>query len=265
MPIPLIPPELQFIDADGHPIAGGTVGTYVPGTTTGKATWSDMEGTAYNSNPVVLDAAGRCKIYGSGDYRLIVQDVYGELVFDAETSSIVSAAMQPVVSAPTIAEAQRLLGIDPNLDALVAAEQARALTAEANLQTQITNEVNRATAQEGALAGQIAAESTSRSTADTNLQNEINAINAEIATFNLGGIRSGTVLTDTSGNATVTFSPAFANTTTAASLGAYDTSYPPAYAQTLALSTSSWTFVVKRVSDDTTMGNLTFGWWATGI
>ena len=61
--------ELQFSDANGHPYAGGTLELLVPGTTTPKDTWTDPDGAALNTNPIVLDAAGRCIVYGDGAYR----------------------------------------------------------------------------------------------------------------------------------------------------------------------------------------------------
>src|SRR4029077_2908869 len=105
-------PELQFLDADGKPYAGGSVATYVPGTTTPKATWVDPGEAALNTNPIILDAAGRCIIYGSGDYRIILRDAAGNQIYDQLSSTVVSDAMQPVVSAPTIGDAVHLLGLD---------------------------------------------------------------------------------------------------------------------------------------------------------
>jgi hypothetical protein len=61
-------PEPQFCDANGQPYAAGTIETYVPGTSTPKQTWLDPLQAALNTNPIVLDAAGRCVMYGDGDY-----------------------------------------------------------------------------------------------------------------------------------------------------------------------------------------------------
>ena len=120
MAVPVVSPLLQWSDADGNPYAGGSIETYVPGTSTPKATWVDPDQLAANTNPVVLDAAGRSLMYGDGDYRLVVRDAAGNLIADFEATTIVSAAMAPVVAAPTIADALVLLGIDD----LIAAEAA---------------------------------------------------------------------------------------------------------------------------------------------
>jgi len=79
-------PEQQWIDANGAPLAGGSVATYIPGTTTPKATWQDSAGTIQNTNPITLDAAGRAIIYGSGSYRFIVQDADGNTIYDQVTA-----------------------------------------------------------------------------------------------------------------------------------------------------------------------------------
>jgi hypothetical protein len=126
-------PEQQFCDLNGAPFAGGLLYTYVTGTTTPKATWLDAGGSALNTNPIVLDSAGRALIYGDGAYRLILNDAVGNLIWDQPASSIVSAAMAPVILAPTIAEAVRLLGIQAMIDASVLVETNRAEAAETAL------------------------------------------------------------------------------------------------------------------------------------
>jgi hypothetical protein len=77
-------PELQFCDANGQPYAGGTVGTFTPGTMTQADTWLDSAGVSLNTNPIVLDAAGRCLIYTplGQNYRMILRDVLGNLIWD---------------------------------------------------------------------------------------------------------------------------------------------------------------------------------------
>jgi hypothetical protein len=171
MPLLLPEPEAQFCDADGNPYAAGTIDTFVPGTSTPKATWQDKDGAALNTNPIVLDAAGRAIIFGDGDYRFVLKDAAGNLIYDQWTSSVVSVAMQPVVAAPTIAEAQRLLGISD-----VAAETARAEAAEAALGTRIDNEVTRATNAETSLRNDLNAEIARAEAAEANLQAQIDGV-----------------------------------------------------------------------------------------
>jgi hypothetical protein len=49
----------QFFDNNGVPLAGGFIYTYAAGTTTALATYTTISGNIANSNPIVLDAAGR--------------------------------------------------------------------------------------------------------------------------------------------------------------------------------------------------------------
>jgi len=49
----------QFFDANGAPLTGGLIYTYLAGTSTPVTTFTSSLGTANNTNPIVLDAAGR--------------------------------------------------------------------------------------------------------------------------------------------------------------------------------------------------------------
>jgi len=49
----------QFFDNNGNPLAGGKIYTYAAGTTTPQTTWTTPAGSIANSNPIVLDSAGR--------------------------------------------------------------------------------------------------------------------------------------------------------------------------------------------------------------
>lgn len=49
----------QFFDDNGDPLSGGKIYTYAAGTTTPQATYTSRSGTTANTNPIILDAAGR--------------------------------------------------------------------------------------------------------------------------------------------------------------------------------------------------------------
>lgn len=49
----------QFFDGNGDPLTGGLLYTYLAGTTTPVTTYTSRSGAANNTNPIVLDAAGR--------------------------------------------------------------------------------------------------------------------------------------------------------------------------------------------------------------
>lgn len=57
------PPKLQFVDANGNPLAGGKLYTYAAGTTTPLATYTDYGGGTPNANPVILDSRGEANVW----------------------------------------------------------------------------------------------------------------------------------------------------------------------------------------------------------
>ena len=59
VPVLLAPvPHLQFLDANGHPLANGKLFTYDAGTTNLRNTYVDSTGTTQNTDPIILDATG---------------------------------------------------------------------------------------------------------------------------------------------------------------------------------------------------------------
>ena len=49
----------QFFDNSGNILSGGKLFTYAAGTTTPATTYTSNSGLTPNSNPIILDAAGR--------------------------------------------------------------------------------------------------------------------------------------------------------------------------------------------------------------
>lgn len=85
MSIPLPNGERTFNDPNGHPISGGKVYTYVPGTTNPTPTYQDEQLTVANPNPTTLDYAGRAVMWYPGLTRQVVYDMFGNLQWDQET------------------------------------------------------------------------------------------------------------------------------------------------------------------------------------
>lgn len=71
----------QFVDSNGAPLSGGQLFTYIGGTTTPLATYTDETGATPNTNPIILDSSGRCDLWlGSGTYKFVLEDTLGNLI-----------------------------------------------------------------------------------------------------------------------------------------------------------------------------------------
>jgi len=71
----------QFFDNDGNPLAGGLIYTYTAGTTTPAATYTTYTGGTANTNPIVLDSAGRTPaqiwLTAGSSYKFVLQTSLG--------------------------------------------------------------------------------------------------------------------------------------------------------------------------------------------
>lgn len=65
----------QFFTSAGKPLAGGKLWSYLAGTNTPAATFTDSGGLTPNPNPVILDSAGRADIWlQPGSYKFVMMD-----------------------------------------------------------------------------------------------------------------------------------------------------------------------------------------------
>lgn len=71
----------QFFDNSGNPLTGGRLYTYAAGTTTPQVTYTSSSGSTPNSNPIVLDAAGR--VSGSSEIWLTSGAIYKFILKDS--------------------------------------------------------------------------------------------------------------------------------------------------------------------------------------
>ena len=73
--VPMPYAKIQFFTKNGKPLAGGKLYSYVAGTTTPKTTYQSASGAA-NTNPVILDAAGRADVWldATTSYKFILYD-----------------------------------------------------------------------------------------------------------------------------------------------------------------------------------------------
>ena len=79
-------PKLQFISDNGVPMAGCQLYTYQAGTNTLLATYRDATGTAYNTNPIYLDAGGRANIWIDSNiaYKFVLQNTDNSILWTVD-------------------------------------------------------------------------------------------------------------------------------------------------------------------------------------
>lgn len=77
-------PKARFFDNAGAPLSGGLVYTYIAGTTTPLATFTNFSATVANSNPVVLDSAGYADIWLVGSYKVVLKDSAGVQIWSED-------------------------------------------------------------------------------------------------------------------------------------------------------------------------------------
>lgn len=71
--VPMPTPEIQYLNAQGQPLAGAFLCTFEAGTTTPQASYTDSTAGTPNTNPVVLDASGRASVWvGPQLYKFVL-------------------------------------------------------------------------------------------------------------------------------------------------------------------------------------------------
>ena len=85
----------QFFDNSGVPLAGGLLYSYEAGTTTPLATYTTSAGNIANSNPIVLDAAGRppSEIWlDNRPYKLVLKTSASVLIWTMDNIAGINAS-----------------------------------------------------------------------------------------------------------------------------------------------------------------------------
>lgn len=81
-----IVPLLAFESSAGAPLVGGKLYTYLSGTSTPATTWQDAAQTVTNTNPVILNARGECRVMlavGTA-YRFVLRDASDVIVWSVD-------------------------------------------------------------------------------------------------------------------------------------------------------------------------------------
>src|SRR6185503_3651241 len=86
--VPVTPatiPRITFVNASGDPCASCQLFTFVAGTSTPSATYTDATGVTVNTNPIVLDASGGAYIWlGRSSYKFILKDPSGSTIWTVD-------------------------------------------------------------------------------------------------------------------------------------------------------------------------------------
>jgi len=103
-PAPFI--KFREDDANGFPLAGGKLYSYVAGTSTPLATYTTQALDVPNTNPIVLDASGRASVFledGVG-YKFILHDALGNVIWTEDNIQIpkIAPPRAPVTIPPGV-------------------------------------------------------------------------------------------------------------------------------------------------------------------
>ncbi len=114
-------PVFKAFDNNGFPLANGMLYSYIAGTSTPQATYTDSTGSTPNTNPVVLNARGEANVWlnPTQGYKLVLTDSLGNQIWAVDgiigpvnvNQSLIPAADNTYsLGSPTAAWAQLYLG-----------------------------------------------------------------------------------------------------------------------------------------------------------
>lgn len=107
----------QAFYPNGSPLAGGQLFTYVAGTSTPQATYTDSTGSTPNTNPVILNASGQANLWLNPalTYKFVLEDKNGNIVPPGSIDNIPGgldiAAIEAIIASATVANSLALNGI----------------------------------------------------------------------------------------------------------------------------------------------------------
>lgn len=104
--------KFREIDStSGLPLSGGLLYTYAAGTLTPLATYTDAGGLSANTNPVILDSAGRADVFlGNSAYRMILKTSVGVTVWDEDNITTAQATLLTFITSLASSIGSTLVG-----------------------------------------------------------------------------------------------------------------------------------------------------------
>jgi len=97
----ILSPSLIFqgLGFGGIPLPGGQLSSFVAGTSTPQATYTDSTMSTPNTNPVILNANGQAPVWLNPSlvYKFVLQDRFGNQIFSADQvqGSLTASALTP--------------------------------------------------------------------------------------------------------------------------------------------------------------------------
>lgn len=119
-------PVLRVYDNSGNLAIGGSIFTYIAGTSTPLATYTDASGTTPNANPTILNSRGECSLWlATGQsYKITAFDASSNLLWTKDSISNTAAITAAIITngaqvVPTIATLRTLLKTSASVNAIV--------------------------------------------------------------------------------------------------------------------------------------------------
>lgn len=96
-------PKFQAFDSNGNPLSGGKLYTYIAGTTTPLATYTDQGGGTPNANPVILDSRGEANVWlgTTNSYKFVLKTSADVTIWTVDSISATGLATDVQNSAYT--------------------------------------------------------------------------------------------------------------------------------------------------------------------
>src|ERR1700690_1083193 len=99
-------PVFSWFTTQGATAVGYQLFTYIAGTSTAQATYTDSTGSTPNTNPVILNSAGYANVWLTAGlaYKLVLEDAAGNLVWSVDqitaplTAGAVGTNLIPIVT-----------------------------------------------------------------------------------------------------------------------------------------------------------------------
>lgn len=106
----------RFFDANGNPLAGGKLYSYVAGTSTLKSTYAGPNLSSTNPNPVILDDSGEANVWLNGSYKFELYDANDVLQWSVDSitdeGTLIAAVYADFANTSSTSKGDALVGVE---------------------------------------------------------------------------------------------------------------------------------------------------------